>query len=115
MLTSDEKKFLDFWERNRLKEKSLASQFRFVIPIAFILGAAILLNFFTGWYTRANMVANAQFNPMVLIVGVVIIAIFSSVFYKRHRWEMNEQHYTELIIKQKKETVQHDETLNSQS
>ena len=113
MLTPDENKFLEFWERNRKSEKSLFQQFRFVIPIALIFGLAILLNFFTGWYTRANMVANSQFSPMVLIVAVVIIAVFSSVFYKRHRWEMNDQRYQELIIKRNKELKQQDGSLIS--
>jgi membrane protein YdbS with pleckstrin-like domain len=114
MLSIEEKKFVEFWERNRKSEKSLVQQFRFVVPIALILGAATLLNLFTGWYTRANMVANSQFSPMVLIIGIVIVAVFCSVFYKRHKWEMNEQRYLELIHKNKKDSVQQDVTLNSQ-
>ena len=114
MLTTDEKKFLDFWERNRKSEKSFFQQFRFVVPIALVAGVAILLNFFTGWYKRANMVANSQFSPMVLIIGVLIIAIFCSIFYKRHQWEMNEQRYLELSARKKNETMQQEDTINSQ-
>jgi hypothetical protein len=114
MLTTDEKKFLDFWERNRKIEKGFFQQFRFVIPIALVAGVAFLLNFFTGWYKRANMVANSQFSPMILIIGILIIAIFCSIFYKRHQWEMNEQRYLELNERKKKEPMQQDDTINSQ-
>jgi hypothetical protein len=61
------------------------------------------------------MVANSQFSPMVLIIAIVIIAIFCSVFYKRHRWEMNEQRYIELTSKKNSnEAMQHDDAVNSQ-
>lgn len=113
MLTPEDKKFVTFWEQNRIKEQSLFQQLRFVIPIALILGVATLLNLFTGWYTRAIMVANAQFSPMVIIVGIVIVAVFTSIFYKRHRWEMNEQHYLELKAKINKAAKQQSEALNS--
>jgi membrane protein YdbS with pleckstrin-like domain len=114
MLTTDEKKFLEYWEQNRKLEKSFLQQFRFVVPIALILGVAFLLNIFTGWYTRANMVANSQFSPMVLIVAIVIIAVFCSVFYKRHRWDLNEQRYIELNIRKNKKSVQQVDAVNSQ-
>jgi hypothetical protein len=114
MLTVEEKKFVDQWKKKRLFEKSLFQQLRFVVPIALIAGAATLLNLFTGWYTRANMVANSQFSPLVLIIGIIIIATFCSVFYKRHRWEMNEQRYLELLQKNNNTSMQHQEAANSQ-
>ena len=106
MLTPDEKKFLEYWEQKRNSEKSFFQEFRFVIPIALISAVAILLNVFTGWYTRATMVANSQSTPLILIVAVIIVAVFCSVFYKRHREEMNEQHFVELTMKKNKEALQ---------
>jgi membrane protein YdbS with pleckstrin-like domain len=102
MLTPEEEKFLQYWEANRIKEKSLFRQLSLGMPLGVLIGLAILLNFMSGWYTRANMVAYSQSTPYVLIVAIVIIAVFCSVFYKRYKWEMNEQHFLELKIKKER-------------
>ena len=99
MITEEEEKFLIYWEKNRIREKSLARQLSLIIPIGSILAIGILLNFITGWYTRANIEANSTSTMPVIIVAVVIIAIFCSVFFKRHQWEMNDQRYLELKYK----------------
>jgi hypothetical protein len=101
MLTDQEEKFLIYWEKNKEREKSFFRQISLGMPIGLLIGIGILLNFVSGWYTRANMVANSQSTPLVLIFAIVIIAFFCSIFYKRHQWEMNDQKYQELTIKKK--------------
>lgn len=96
MLTQEEKNFLDFWEKNRLKQKNIFYQLRFGLPLGLLIGVGILLNFTSGWYERATMVAFSQSTPIILIFAIIIIAVFCAIFYKRHRWEMNEQLYTIL-------------------
>jgi uncharacterized membrane protein len=117
MLNEEDRKFLAYWEGNRVKEKSLRRQLSLGIPIGILIGIGVILNFASGWYTRANMVANSQSTPIVLVIAVVIIALFCSVFYKRHRWDMNEQRYRELVHKQKKyaEEMQHEQGFGSPS
>ena len=116
MLTTEEEKFLAYWKENRNKEKSFLRQYSLGLSIGMILGIAILLNFVSGWYTRATMVANSQSTPLVLIVAVILIAVFFSVFYKRHKREMNDQRYMELMIKKEKSSgqMQQEEELDSQ-
>ena len=99
MLTEEEEKFLIYWEENKVKEKSLFKQLSLGLPIGLLIGVGILLNFISGWYTRATMVANSQSTPLVLILAIVIIAIFCSIFYKQHQWEMNDQRFQELMKK----------------
>ena len=99
MLTEQEEKFLIYWEKNKDKERSVFKQISLGLPIGLFIGIGILLNFISGWYTRATMVANSQSTPLVLIFAVIIIAFFCSIFYKRHQWEMNDQRYQELKIK----------------
>ncbi len=103
MLTDSEQRFLDYWQKNRKKEGTLVKQ---LLP-GFILGAAIgagiLFMLDWGWYTRATMVASSQMSPVILLICFILIAAFISVFYKRHKWEMNEQHYKELLVKKEKE------------
>ena len=101
MLSAEEEKFLVYWEKNRDKKKSLKSQVSFGLPLGLMIGAGIILNYASGWYTRANMVANSQSTPLVLIIAIILIAIFCSVFYKRYQWDMNEQRYLELMYKKK--------------
>ena len=40
---------------------------------------------------------------IVLIVAALMIVIFIVIFSARHRWDMNEQSYRELISKRDKE------------
>jgi predicted membrane channel-forming protein YqfA (hemolysin III family) len=117
MLNEEEQRFYNEWKKSRLGEKSLFKQLSLGLPIGLLFGIAILLNFFTGWYKRANMVANSQSTPMVLFIAIAIIAIFCSVFYKRHRWEMNEQRFRELQYKMDKNeaAMQQEQPADSQS
>ncbi|MDQ6814870.1 MAG: hypothetical protein M3040_14135 [Bacteroidota bacterium] len=103
MLTPDEEKFLIYWEKNRDKKPTLLSQLSIGLPLGLLLCAGILLNYVSGWYSRATMVANGQSTPLVLIVAFVLIIIFCSVFFKRHQREMNEQRYLELSYRKKLE------------
>ena len=118
MLTEEEENFLIYWHKNREKETSLFRQLFVGLPLGLSIGAGILLNFVSGWYTRATMVANGQSTPLVLILAVILIIIFCSFFYKRFRWDMNEQRYLELTYKKEMENssnpVQQDSTINSQ-
>jgi membrane protein YdbS with pleckstrin-like domain len=103
MLTEEEKEFLIYWEKNRKREKKTLRQFFFGLPIGLFISAGIILSLDLNWYPRANMVANASLNPYVLFIAVIAIAIFTAIFYKKHQWDMKEQHYRELLYKKEKE------------
>jgi membrane protein YdbS with pleckstrin-like domain len=106
MITPEEEKFLVYWQANRSKEKSFFKQLSLGMPLGLLMGVGIILSYVTGWYKRANMVANSQSTPLVLIIALIIIVVFCSVFYKRHKWEMNEQYFLELKVKKEKEDSQ---------
>ncbi|MFT3747445.1 MAG: hypothetical protein QM768_03985 [Agriterribacter sp.] len=95
-MTDEEKDFMIFWEANREKEKKTWRQLLIGLPLGMIFTLPILLNLFSGWDKRATMVANAQLNPVILIIAVLLIASFFAIFNKKHRWDMNEQRYKEL-------------------
>lgn len=103
MLSKEEENFLSYWEKNKDKKKSLRSQFSMGFSLGLLMGLGILINYISGWYTRATMVANGSSSPLVIIIAIILIATFCSVFYKRHQWEMNEQRYLELKAKQNEE------------
>ena len=118
MLTEEQEKFLVYWQNNRVKEKSLFKLLSLGMPIGLLIGIGIILNFMSGWYTRATMAANGQSTPLVLIFAIIIIALFCSVFYKQHQWEMNEQRFISLTKKKEVENssaeMQQGGTKNSQ-
>jgi hypothetical protein len=111
MLSEKEKAFIEYWEENRIKEKSILKQFFPGLPIGLAMGVAILLVLESGWYERANMVENAESNPIVLFIAVAAIVAFTGFFYKKFRWEMNEQAYAEL--KSRKDRMEKDAATNA--
>jgi hypothetical protein len=115
-MTEKEEAFLKYWEENRFKEKSILKQFFPGLPIGLALGAAILLLLDSGWYIRADMVAFSQSSPIIIFIAIAGIVAFTSFFYKRFRWEMNEQAYRELKIKAEKDKpVSEEHTTESNS
>lgn len=108
MLTDSERRFLQYWEANRLREKKVNKQLLLGLPIGLLFAIPVLIMLFSGkfWYQRANMEANSQSSPVVLMIAVICIAVFVAVFYKRHQWEMKEQHYLELKAKEQEDKDQ---------
>ena len=101
MLTEEEKKFIAWWEANRDREKRVFRQWLIGLPVGVLFGIAIAINFSSGWNKQAAYIANSSFNPMVLVIAVLIIVTFVAIFSKRHKWEMNEQRYKEFKAKEK--------------
>ena len=104
MLSQEEQNFLKYWEQNRAREKKAFKQWLMGLPLGLLFGIPILLNLFSGWYKRAKMdlnshLSNGEFNPLVLLVALLLIVSFVAIFSKRHKWEMNEKQYQELKAK----------------
>lgn len=97
MLTHDEKKFIDYWEHNRLRKKKVLRQLSVGLPLAVLFVVAIFINFISGWDKRAQMIINTDPSIIiVLIIACLLIVIFIVIFSARHRWDLNEQRYREL-------------------
>jgi hypothetical protein len=104
MLTQREKDFIQYWEANRLRRKKVVRQFLIGIPIGLLFVIPIVINFSSGWYRRADMEAHSSdFNPVVLLVALLLIVAFTAIFYQRHQWDQYEQHFRELLARQLKE------------
>lgn len=98
MYTKEEEAFIKYWEENRLKKKRFFRQMLVGMPAGLFLMIAIFLNFMSGWYKRAAMVANADPSLFIilLIAGILIVA-FAGIFSSYHKWDINETRYKELI------------------
>lgn len=102
MLSPKEEEFLAYWEANRNRQKKLIYQLLVGLPTGLLLGVIIIGNFFSGWYKRAEMIANSSFNPLVLYLAALLIAVFFAVFSKKFQWDQQEQRYKELTFKKQK-------------
>jgi membrane protein YdbS with pleckstrin-like domain len=102
MLTNDEKSFVEYWQHNRLNKKKVLRQLYVGLPLGVVLAIAIFVNFFSGWYKRADMKIKGDHSAsliLVLIAAVLLIIAFIVIFSARHRWDINEQRYRELLLK----------------
>lgn len=99
MLSKREEEFIIYWQKNRDRNKKLFYQLLLGLPAGLLICAGILLSLDLDWYQRANMVANSQMNPFVLLIAIVAIAVFMAIFYKKYHWDQNEQRYKELLYK----------------
>jgi heme/copper-type cytochrome/quinol oxidase subunit 2 len=102
MLTEKEKVFMAWWQENRLKKKKGLRQYYFAMPLGVMIVITTFINFFSGWYKRADMRLRTEISPSLIITlfvaGILIIAFFA-VFTVKHRWDVNEQYYRELSAK----------------
>jgi len=106
MLDQKEKLFVEYWELNRMKEKNIFYQLLTGLPIGLLFALPIIFILFTGryWFKRADMVANTELNPVILVSAVLMIATFVAILYKRHQWDMKEQQYKELKVKENRKS-----------
>lgn len=102
MLTDEEKSFLIYWEKNREKDKKIFTKFLYGSPWGLIFALPILVAvIFNGWYK--NMVYISPTLITLIIVAVIGIAVFYTLFSMQFKWDRNEQIYKELKYKQSKE------------
>jgi membrane protein YdbS with pleckstrin-like domain len=102
MLSHENEAFLAFWAENREKEKTSRRPFLAGLSGGFAIGVAVILVLESGWYTRANMEANSRLSSVILLIAILIISFFLAFFYRKFRWEMQEQRYLELLAAKKK-------------
>ena len=103
MLTSEEKRFIDYWEHNRILKRRVLKQLSVGLPVAVLFVVAIFVNFFSGWDKRAQMIINTDPSLIIVVmIAALLIVIFIVIFSVRHRWDLNEQRYKELLSRREK-------------
>jgi uncharacterized membrane protein len=99
MYTEEEKGFIEYWEQNRDRKKKVFRQLAIGLPTGVLLVTGIFANFFLGWFKRAEMTLRREQSSLILVllVAALLIVVFIVVFSARHKWDMNEQRYRELL------------------
>ncbi len=106
MLTTEDEKFIEYWERNREAHSTFISKLLRGLPMACVFGLPILLLivsvyfFIPDWYTKISNTSPQTF--FVVVIAVIIAILFYAVARMHFKWEMNDQLYQELKHKQKK-------------
>lgn len=104
MLSAQDKEFVEWWSKNRNKEKKLVKQLAVGLPLGLAFGVPILLSvMFRGWYKSMTYVSGSQLT--IVLIAVLLIVVFYAVFRMRFKWEMNEQRYSELLKKSEQEAT----------
>ncbi len=102
MLTKEEESFIIYWEKNREKEKNIWRRFLYGSPWGLVFALPILIAvIFHDWYK--NMVYISPSLISLIILAVIGIAVFYTLFSMQFKWDRNEQIYEELKFKQNKE------------
>jgi hypothetical protein len=101
MITPEEKDFLEYWEKNRDRQRKLSWQLLLGIPAGLLFIVPMVISLSAHWHKRADVEANSalNFNPWVILVAFLIIAVFIAVFSKKLSWDKKEQRYLELKAK----------------
>lgn len=104
MLSAQDKEFVEWWSKNRNREKKLVKQLAVGLPLGLAFGFPILLSvMFRGWYKSMTYVSGSQLT--IILIAVLLIVVFYAVFRMRFKWEMNEQRYNELLKKEGQEAT----------
>lgn len=99
MLTKEEKLFIEYWEKNREKEKKTSWQLAYGLPRGLVFALPVLVVvIFHDWYK--NMIPISEAEMILIIITVLGIAVFYSLFRMRFNWDHNEQTYKELKFKE---------------
>lgn len=103
MISADEEKFYLQWEKDRLLPHYKRKPFLRGLSMGLVLGILSMVITESGWYERANMVANIRGNEIWILLSIIVISVGIAFLYQQFSFEMNEQRYQELKhIKSKK-------------
>jgi hypothetical protein len=106
MLTKDEQSFVEYWEKNRNKQKHFLYQLASGLPFGLVFALPVLVALiFHSWYKTMVYISGSQ--VFFITIAVLGVAVFLAMFRKKFKWESNEQLYKELKFKEGKDDTAH--------
>ena len=107
MISKEEQEFIKYWEENRDKQKRFFKQIAIGLPFGVLFAIAMFLNFTSGWDKRVQEITKTypSFKSLILVllIALVGIVVFISVFSVKVKWEKHEQRYRELLSRHESE------------
>jgi heme/copper-type cytochrome/quinol oxidase subunit 2 len=108
MLTTEEEKFVQYWEGQRKRKKEFLKKVSIGLPLAALLSVVFFVNFLSGWYGKADKELRRHSSLLItILVAVIIIVVFVTIFTARHKWEQNESDYQSLLKKKQENSFDH--------
>jgi hypothetical protein len=105
MLTPEEENFVRYWADQRLRKKQFLRKVSIGLPMAVLIVVALIVNFLSGWYKRADMELRSNSSVIIVVlIASIAIVLFITIFSAHHKWDQNELYYQELLSKSKKDT-----------
>ena len=103
-MTKEEQSFISYWSQERLRKKKFLRKLSIGLPLAVVISVAVLINVFSGWYQKADMELRSNSSLMIVIlVAILGIVVFITIFSAHHRWDRNESMYQDLLQREKGE------------
>jgi hypothetical protein len=107
MLTDQELDFIDYWEKNRERNrlwsvrllKGLQPALIFTLPVILLLISVWFL--LPDWYAKVSKTSPAMLISAIVALGLVVV--FFAFFKTQYDWEKQDQIYQELIEKRKRQ------------
>ena len=100
MLTKEEAAFISYWSAEREKKKKFLKKLSIGLPLGVLIAAGSLVSLFSGWYKKADMALHMNGSVIIVVlIAVIAIVIFITVFSAHHKWDQNELHYRELMAR----------------
>jgi cobalamin synthase len=109
MLTKQEEDYIIYWAKQRDTYRQSFLQFVKGMSVGLGISAAIIVVIITGWFERANMVANSKMSTIIFVLALLLITVFMAWLYRNFQWENKEQQYLELIAKRDRSKAKADE------
>jgi high-affinity Fe2+/Pb2+ permease len=97
-----EEAFLAHWSAHREAERKSIKPLLMGLSGGILVGLAVWIMLYSGWYARATMQAGGKLNFSLLFVAIALFSGFGGYFYRQYRWEMREQQYQELLAKKQR-------------
>jgi cobalamin synthase len=109
MLTKQEEDYIIYWAKQRDTYRQSFLQFVKGMSVGLGISVAIIVVIITGWFERANMVANSKMSTIIFVLALLLITVFMAWLYRNFQWENKEQQYLELIAKRDRSKAKVDE------
>jgi membrane protein YdbS with pleckstrin-like domain len=98
MLEKEEENFINYWSVQRLKKNQYLRKLSLGLPLAVLIVSALMINFLSGWYREADRIIRSNSSVIIVVlIAIIAIVIFITIFSARHKWDLNELRYQELL------------------
>jgi membrane protein YdbS with pleckstrin-like domain len=98
MLEKEEENFISYWSVQRLKKNQYLRKLSLGLPLAVLIVSALMINFLSGWYREADKIIRSNSSVIIVVlIAIIAIVIFITIFSARHKWDLNELRYQELL------------------